>query len=90
MACESLLGATSDQGELSYRLTLRLAHLLETAAQALKQLKDAAKAAYNTRSRVVHGNLKLSAERLKNDGMTMEDLTRRAILKCLEKGSPSN
>ena len=86
IACESLLGGQFDQGELSYRLTLRLAHLLETTEEGRRRVKVAARAAYATRSKIVHGDVKLSDQKLKEDALTMEDLTRRAVLRCIERG----
>ena len=86
IACESLLGAESDQGELSYRLTLRLAHLLETTYEGRKRVRDTAKAAYRTRSKIVHGDVKVDPKQLKADATNMQDLTRRAVLRCLERG----
>lgn len=69
--------------ELSYRLALRTAFLLEKDPEQRKHIFDIMKAAYKLRSKIVHGNEKPIEKELKNTIPITEDYLRQSIRKFL-------
>ncbi|MHC1592740.1 MAG: hypothetical protein ACXQT1_01510, partial [Methermicoccaceae archaeon] len=83
---ESLLLSGGEMSEMSYRLGLRAAHLLAKSAEDRERIFETVKAAYDLRSRVVHGNeptkkVKIGKEEyaLKDVVPLVEDVSRRVL-----------
>lgn len=89
IACESLFGEDIELGELTYRLSLRIAHFLGTDAEQRESIRDMARDAYRVRGLLVHGRARIDQTRLAGQTRAMEDLTRKAIRKCLVSSYPS-
>ena len=77
-------------GELSYKLSVRAAHLLVDGPEDRLEVYKAAKCFYNVRSRIVHGNRGTKSGN-RNEAMAMlecgYDLGRDGLLKLLEQGA---
>jgi hypothetical protein len=89
IACESLFGDDVEMGELTYKLSLRMAQFLGGTPSERATLREAAKDAYRGRGALLHGSRKLDAARLATQTSTMEDATRRALRKCILDAYPS-
>jgi hypothetical protein len=83
IACESLFGEDIEVGELSYRLSLRIAHFLGGNGTERETIRNTARRAYKERGRLLHGSTKLNTQELVNQSAAMEDLTRRALHNCI-------
>lgn len=83
IACESLFGSEVETGELTYKLSLRIAHFLASNPAHRAALREAAKEAYRGRGALLHGSRELDMNRLASQTSTMEDITRRAVRRCL-------
>jgi hypothetical protein len=84
IACESLFGDDEQRGEMSYRLSLRLAYFVGRDPSERAEIRTLAKKAYGTRSAIVHGAKKVETKRVAGHAKSMENLTRRALAKCIE------
>jgi len=82
IALETALGG-SERTELTYRLALRAAFLLETGAAQRRAVWTLVKELYSTRSRVVHTG---STEAVGVDGSEWTRLIARALRRILEVG----
>jgi len=80
VACESLFGRQGESGENMYRLSLRIAHLIEEDPVKRAEVRERAKRAYRSRNSVVHGG---SDKRVAESGRDMEEFTRRALRKLI-------
>ncbi len=89
IACESLFGDDVEMGELTYKLSLRIARFLGESPTERATLREAAKEAYRGRGLLLHGSRKLDMGRLTSQASTMEDITRRALRKHLLVAFPS-
>lgn len=90
IACESLFGDETEQGELTYRLSLRLAHFVSSDPREREQIREAARDAYKGRSSLLHGARKLDAVKMRERRRKMEDLMRAALRKCVLEPSISH
>ncbi len=89
IACESLLGEDVNTGELSYRLCLRLAYLLECEPAKRSSIRQTAKQAYHYRSKIVHGSGNIDPTKLHQIASDMVEVTRRAIQRCIQGTWPT-
>lgn len=83
IACESLFGENVEMGELTYRLSLRIAHFLEADPFKRKELRDIVKEAYRIRGHIMHRGAP-DPKKLPSLTLEMERITRNALCKCLE------
>lgn len=86
IACESLFGEDVEHGELTYRLSLRIAHFLESDPDSRERLRASVKHAYRVRGQLLHGSRRLNPQQLLNQARVMEEVTRRSLQKCLIAG----
>lgn len=84
IACESLFGENIEIGELTYRLSLRIAHFLGTEPMEREKIRAITKKAYHLRGALLHGARNLDQNRLIGQTSDMEEITRKAICRCLE------
>jgi hypothetical protein len=84
IACESLFGEDVEIGELTYRLSLRIAHFLGSEAIEREKIRAAAKVAYRGRGLLLHGARNLDQTKLMAQTSAMEEITRKAICRCLD------
>jgi len=95
IAFESMIlsdvGAPQERGELRFRLSLRVAHLLGGDRNQMESNFKLMKKAYDLRSKVVHGDL-LTPEENKNVDLTLELCRRSArelVMLHVDKKSPN-
>jgi len=65
-------------------LSLRIAHFLETEPMGRVKMRTVAKEAYRARGLLLHGARNLDQTRLRAQTLAMEEITRKAICRCLE------
>jgi len=81
---EAMFGQASTQGEVVYRMALRIARFLEEEPSRRKRLRQKVSAYYGARSKVVHGNMDVAADEVTKIAESSEDLLRRALVRWLE------
>lgn len=85
IAIETLFGLG---GEQTYRLPIRVANLLGRNRNEAQSVFDSVGSVYKTRSKIVHGNVKLLSQPSRNGiseaAKTLRELVRRAILAHLD------
>lgn len=88
---ESLLG-DADSQELTYKLKLRTALLLETTLEKRRQIKSAVGAFYSLRSKTVHGRLKEDPAHIAcaAEGLDICSRVLRKIVDLNEKPKPAD
>jgi hypothetical protein len=84
IACESLFGEDVEIGELTYRLSLRIAHFLDSNPTERERIRAVIKEAYRVRGRLLHGARKTNPTELTEQTLAMKEITKRAISRCLE------
>jgi len=85
IACESLFGEDIEIGELTYRLSLRIAHFLGMSPVERAKLRDDAKKAYHARGHLLHGARNLDHSKLAAQTLAIGEITRRSLCKCVEE-----
>ena len=81
IAIESLLGDKDSQGEITYKLAMRCAHLLSSDIEKRRQIRDSLKKLYGVRSKIVHrGSLEVTDSQLG----TIRTFARHALVKVLK------
>lgn len=94
IAAESLFledaGDPQSRGELRYRLAIRSAFFIDMPSRSRRQVFDLMRRAYDTRSKVVHGNVPLTVA-LPGEALSLEEFTdtvedhfRTALTKAIE------
>ena len=77
-------------GELTYKLSVRAAHLLDDGSEARVEVFDAVKRLYEARSRIVHGDWHRKSGKRKEAAQVAErgyELGQDVLLKLLERGT---